>query len=221
MKTATQEIITLAVLEVRNLTESSYILKFQRGDISFKAGQYLRIGIPGSNEMREYSIYSSIHDEYIEILIKEVLDGKISRKLRKIRPGENIQVEGPFGFFGIEKKYLDNRRFLFVASGTGIAPFHSFIGSYPNLDYHIVHGVRHAEEGYESNFYKKERYHLCTTKDEKGTFKGRVTEFLSKNKLDTEMLVYLCGNSEMIADAIDILQAKNIPMENIYTEVYF
>ena len=68
-----------SVLSVRDLTESTYILRFARKGMAFKPGQHLVVGIPGSGEYREYSIYSGINEDFLEILIKEVDDGLVSK----------------------------------------------------------------------------------------------------------------------------------------------
>ena len=47
------------VEEVRNLNESTYILRFSRGGMEFKPGQHIKLGLMGSGELKEYSIYSS------------------------------------------------------------------------------------------------------------------------------------------------------------------
>ena len=114
-----------------------------------------------------------------------------------------------------------NNKFLFIGSGTGIAPFHSFTRSYPHLDYRLLHGVRHSEEAYEKTSYDPERYILCSTQDNNGNYRGRVTEFLMKQRLDTNMLVYLCGNSNMIYDCFEILQVKGFSRDQLLTEAYF
>lgn len=216
----TTKILEAEVQELRHLTNSTFIIRIERKNLEFTAGQYLRIGFPGNLEMREYSIYSSEHDNYLEILVKEIIGGEISKKLKKCNPGDKLLVDGPFGFFNIEKKDRD-KKFLFIASGTGIAPFHSFIKTYPGLDYVLLHGVANSSEAYGIKEYSRERYKLCTTKDDKGDFKGRVTDFLIKHRLDPNMLVYLCGNSNMIYDSFEILQTKGFLREQLYTEAYF
>ena len=56
---------------------------------------------PGNNQVREYSIYSTEQDTSLEVLIKEVDNGLVSRQLRKLIPGELLEVDGPFGYFTI------------------------------------------------------------------------------------------------------------------------
>ena len=149
------------VQQIRDLTESTYVIRFDRCDMEFIAGQHITLGIPGDNQVREYSIYSTIHDPYLEVLIKEVEDGLVSRSIRKLTGGDLLNVEGPFGFFTVDKEKLTSGKFLFIATGTGIAPFHSLAGSYPEMDYTIIHGVRFASEAYESSAFPEERYYYA------------------------------------------------------------
>ena len=110
---------------------------------------------------------------------------------------------------------------VFIASGTGIAPFHSFVNSYPDLDYQLLHGVRYAEEAYDSDIYGRERYTLCTSRDEKGDYQGRITEYLENHPVDKDADYYLCGNSNMIHDVYDILREQGVETGRIHAEVYF
>lgn len=206
--------------EMRTLTADTYVLRFDKNGMNFRAGQHITLGIPGNNQVREYSIYSTEPDTSLEVLIKEVEIGLVSRQLRKLIPGELLEVDGPFGFFTIDNNHFD-RKFLFVGTGTGIAPFRSITGTYPSLDYTILHGVRYANEAYESHMYPADRYILCTSRDNGGNFNGRVTDYLKENPLDSDTLVYLCGNCDMIYDVYDLLTSRGFPSGNIKTEVYF
>lgn len=69
--------------------------------------------------------------------------------------------------------------------------------------------------------YKNGKYIMCTSRDDQGNFYGRVTDYLLENDFDMNTEVYLCGNSNMILDSIDILTAKGISNQQIFTEVYF
>jgi ferredoxin--NADP+ reductase/benzoate/toluate 1,2-dioxygenase reductase subunit len=206
---------------IRHLTESTYVLSFTRNGMQFTPGQHLVLGLPGSTELREYSIYSGIHDDFLEVLIKEVDDGKVSRQLKTIRPGDPLEVRGPHGFFLGKASNADPGGLLFISSGTGIAPFHSFVRSFPDVDYKIIHGVRNMEEAYDSAEYRKDGFIVCTSRNGEGNYRGRLTEYLLEAELDPQRMVYLCGNSNMIYDAMDILRARGIPQRQIFTEVYF
>jgi ferredoxin--NADP+ reductase/benzoate/toluate 1,2-dioxygenase reductase subunit len=189
--------------------------------MEFVPGQHIVLGIPGDNQTREYSVYSSIDKEYLEVIIREVEEGIVSRKLHRVKEGDKVYVDGPFGFFTLDERLLSERKYLFVATGTGIAPFHSIIGSYSEFNYKLLHGVRFGDEAYEKNSYDPGRYTLCTTKDSKGDFKGRVTDYLRANAVDSDTLVYLCGNCEMIYEVYDLLTSGGLDSDQIRTEVYF
>ena len=214
--------IQIPVLEVRHLTPSGYVLRMKRGGLDFEAGQYIALGLPGKGEMREYSVYSGEHDDFLEVLIKEVDDGLVSRQLKNLDRSGVVEMDGPFGFFTLSRGDIESgKEHLFIASGTGIAPFHSYVKTYNELNYRILHGVRYGEEAYESSHYDKNRYILCTSRDDRGDFRGHVTEYLEKNPVGAETSCYLCGNSNMIHDVYDILTGSGVPAVNIHAEVYF
>lgn len=213
---------TLNVQAIRELTPSTYVLRFDRNRIPFRSGQHILLGKKDDIQAREYSIYSAEQDDYFEVLIKEVRDGMVSKQLRHVKPGESLNFENPVGYFVLQDEDIKKRQFLFIASGTGIAPFHSFVKSYPGLDYRLLHGVRYANEAYEKETYDKERLVLCTSRDTKGDYKGRVTDYLKANPIaDKDTLCYFCGNCEMIHEAYDILLNQGVPSENLFAEVYF
>lgn len=209
------------IQEVRHLTNTTYILRFDKNGMDFKPGQHLTLGIAGDKQLREYSIYSPNNADYLEVLIKEVEEGVVSKKLKKMQPGNIVNVEGPFGFFTLDKKKLETHKTLFIATGTGIAPFHSMVKSLPDFNYQILHGIRYGEEKYEAHEYPKDKYISCTTRDKEGDFHGRVTDYLNTHEVDSNTLVYLCGNYEMIHAVYDILTNKGLSPDNIRTEVYF
>jgi ferredoxin/flavodoxin---NADP+ reductase len=209
------------VKQIRFLTEGTFVLRIDRGYMQFRAGQRIVVGLQGELNQREYSIYSGEKDDYLEILVREVIKGDVSVKLKHCEPGQLLQVNGPFGSFGIEKFDMFTRKLIFIASGTGISPFHSFVRSYPGIDYTLFHGVRYSSEAYERNEYDLHRYFLCTSKERNGGHKGRVTKFLPHYPVDPDMLFYICGNNNMIYEVYHILRDKGIPVENILTEIYF
>ncbi len=209
------------LLSVTHLTESAYILRMQRRGVPFKAGQHILLGKAGSIHNREYSIYSGDNEDFIEVLVKEVEEGLVSKQLKKSKIGENMQIEGPLGFFTIEPDLINNAKFLFIATGSGIAPFHSFVRSYPAIDYRILHGIRFGNESYGKQDFDKKRYISCTTGDSSGTFRGRVTDYIKQHPVAKDTHCYLCGNFNMIHEVFDLLEMQSIPPEQIHAEVYF
>ena len=203
------------------MTDETFSLKLPQARFAFKAGQHISLGIKGDYQSREYSIYSGVNDNNLEVLVKEVENGYFTPKLRKLKAGDLVEIHGPFGKFGMEPKDAETGKFVFIASGTGIAPFRSIVRTYPEIDYTLIHGVRYTTEAYDRREYAVDRYVLCSSRDQKGTFQGRLTVYLKNCTFTPEMQFYLCGNSDMIFDALEILKEKGFDRDQIHCEVYF
>ena len=210
------------ILDIRNLTESTYVLRLEKNDFEFKAGQYLVLNVPGEYKAREYSIYSPEDAPHIDLLIKEVTNGEISKELKYLKIGSKVEITGPFGFFVLrDNKQNQPNHLTFVATGTGISPFHSIILSNPDLEYEVIHGVKYSYEAYDSSDYSVGRYTVCTSKDQKGNFFGRVTQYLKEKEIRNDSIYYVCGNSGMVNEVTEYLEKMGINPENIRTEVFF
>lgn len=210
------------ILEVRHLTDSAFVMRIERKGLTFTAGQHVCVGPPNGIHTREYSVYSSEQDEAIEILVKEVTNGLVTPVLKKLKLGMSVVVEEAVGYFTLPQELQPNARLLFIASGTGISPFHSFVHTHPGLRYQLLHGVKYAGEAYERSHYANPNYVLCTSRDDSGDFRGRVTDYLEVHPVDPQNLqVFLCGNCNMIHEVYDILEKQGVPTEQIHAEVYF
>jgi ferredoxin/flavodoxin---NADP+ reductase len=209
------------VLDLRQLTENTFILSLPKSRFKFVAGQHISLSITGDYQSREYSIYSAEEGDNLEILVKEVEGGYFSPKLKHLKIGDMVEVHGPFGKFGLDEKKRNTHQHIFIASGTGIAPFHSILKSNSELNYRIILGVRYVNEAYEIEDYDRDKFTLCTSRDEKGDFNGRLTEYLKQIEFEKNTCFYLCGNSDMIFDAMEILKTKGFDRESVTVEVYF
>lgn len=213
------------VREIRWLSNYSFVLSLNTQELAFEPGQYVNVGLPGDIEMREYSCYSAPSDDTLDVLIRLVDGGLVSRRLAALRPGQQVRVEGPFGFFTISEEDR-GKPLLFVSTGTGIAPYRSFVRAYPKLDYTLLHGVPTAEELYDWNEYAPDRRVACLSRSTEGvvtgrSFAGRTTEYLRQNVISPDTICYLCGNCDMIYEAYDILRGYGVPGDDIHAEVYF
>ncbi len=209
------------VVDIRQLTENTFVLSMPESRFKFIAGQHVSVSIKGDYQSREYSIYSSEESENLEILVKEVDGGYFSPKLKHLKVGDYVEVHGPFGKFWLDEKKRDTHKHVFIASGTGIAPFHSMVKSYRDLNYELIHGIRYVDEAYEVEEYDRTKVTLCTSRDESGDFNGRLTEYLKQTDFEKNTCFYLCGNSDMIFDAMEILKTKGFDRESVIVEVYF
>jgi ferredoxin/flavodoxin---NADP+ reductase len=209
------------ILDVRYITDDTFVLRLERKNMNFVPGQHVQVQIPGKPKHREYSVYSGLGENYLEFLVKEIKEGFLTPLLKRRKQGDFLELHGPKGYYQLKADDIKSKKFLFIGSGTGISPFHSFVKSYAGLDYTVLHGVRYGAEAYDKSDYDPERIIICTSGDEEGDFHGRVTDYLKNHELDTSQLVYLCGNYNMIVDSMDILKSKGFSREQIFVESYF
>lgn len=208
------------ITDIRILTEDTFVLRFSRQDLEFKAGQRIIVGLKNDLDQRDYSIYSGEKDDYLEILVKEIDEGNVSVKLRNCKQGEELNVDGPYGTFILREEDRSSARLIFIATGTGISPFHSFVRSYNNIDYILIHGIRYREDAYDRDQYDQDRYKLCVSGETIGT-KQRVTDYVRELKITRDMYFFLCGNGSMIYDVSKILINKEVRDDRILREIYF
>ena len=71
----TKKRTTSKVLSVRTLTDSTAVIRFERHGLEFEPGQYIRVGVEGDPEIRDYSVYSGAQADYLEVLVRRVEDG--------------------------------------------------------------------------------------------------------------------------------------------------
>ncbi|MDF7808954.1 FAD-binding oxidoreductase [Pontiellaceae bacterium B12219] len=219
MLTTTKKRTTCKVLEIRKLTAETSVVRIERIGLEFEPGQYIRVGIEGDPEIRDYSVYSGAAADYVEVLVRRVEDGLVSKQLCDLEVGESVSVGGPYGHFKLLEE-IREKPLLLIATGTGISPFHSFVDSFKGLNFRLIHGTAKLKEAYESDFYGDHYFH-CVSREDGADFKGRVTDYLKTLDLDPETNAFLCGNCDMIYEAFDMLQDKGLPTAQIHTEVYF
>jgi ferredoxin--NADP+ reductase len=212
---------TYKVLQISHLTPDTFRLRTERPSVRIRAGQCFNVGLPGTSTNREYSMYSGADDDYLDFLIRTVEGGCVSPALRELKCGDSVEINGPYGEFCLREPVDTLRPHLFLASGTGIAPFHSFTATYPDLSYKVLHGVRHFEERYGAEDYRSGSYISCVSQGGQGHAAMRVTDYLRKFPVSPDSVVYLCGNRNMIIDAFEILREQGVPGDNLFTEVFF
>lgn len=208
------------VKDSERLTKDTFLLKVERGNFRFIPGQNASIG-PWLryDQSRDYTLCSPPGSDTLDFMIKEVKKGAISPWLGSLKSGDRVEVLGPYGDFFISEK--SGQKYLFIATGVGIGPFLSFIRSFPELDYLIVHGIRFKEDLILARGVNPERYISCITREQGGSFRGRVTDFIAGHDIPENTLCYLCGNPYMLQQAEKLLLQKGVPEDRILKEPYY
>jgi len=207
------------VKSLREIAYGVYVLSFQR-DFNFVPGQVIAVDIKPDTKPRLYSIASGANEDDIEILFDEKKNGQLTPFLSKMKKGDSIYVSEPFGTYK-----SDSGKGFWIASGTGIAPFISMLRSGMGKDKTIIHGSRFDENFYFSEIienYLGSRYiRCCSQQNDSKHFKGRLTQWISNNKMTLDIKYYLCGSAEMVVEVRDLLISKGVPFNNVISETYF
>ena len=212
---------TYPLVDIEHLTDHTFKIRVNRPDIPIKSGQCFNIGLPDLEINREYSMYSSADSKYLDFLIRSVEGGLVSSALQKLKPGDLVEIDGAYGEFCLKDPLNNKHEYLFIATGTGVAPFHSFVQTWPTINYKILHGVRTKDECYHAQAYGENDYISCISQPDNGNKGVRVTDYLSTKELPSNVQVYICGNRNMIIEIFEILNAKGISGDQITTEVFF
>jgi ferredoxin-NADP reductase len=216
----TENIYSTQLIERHWLSKKAFEILLKRPTaFSFQSGQ--RIQIFQNDIERDYSLTSAPSDTRLALCIRDVEGGAMSSVLSSVDVGTKIEFSGPFGYF-IFQSVL--RKPIFVATGTGIAPFCSMLRS-GITGVTLLHGVKNPEElYYASEIQQSARcYVACLSGAEcRNTdyFHGRVTDY-SQNELPQSAYdFYLCGGREMIRD-VTLLADERFSGSNIYTEPFY
>lgn len=201
--------------------------------LEFLPGQFVSFsGLVGGRRItRAYSIASAPDGNRFDLCLNLVKDGRFSPHLFEMAPGDEVDMKGPLGMFVPRTPFRDS---VFVATGTGIAPFRAMLGSPPvqasNSDVLLLFGARY-EAGlvYGAEFeelvshWEGFRYWPTITRpgaDWRGRT-GRVQEHLDEALGGrTGVDVYICGLKEMVDSIRDTLKAKGFDRKQIIYEKY-
>ena len=177
----------------------------------FLPGQYVNINVPGSGQHRSYSFSSAPGELKISFLIKKIPGGVMSTWLESAQAGIEVELTGPLGSFYLRAV---ERPLLFLAGGTGLAPFLSMLEVLARANsqqkIHLIYGVTRdldlvQVEAIEAYLAKLPNFTYATVvadADSSHPRKGWVTQHMPAETLnDGDVDVYLCGPPPMV-DAV-------------------
>ena len=98
------------------------------GDVKFFPGQYMDISVPGTDQVRSFSMANtSSRDGLLEFVIKVYTGGLFSQFLdSELQVGDRLELTGPFGVFTLRES---DAELVFVGGGAGMAPILSLLRS--------------------------------------------------------------------------------------------
>jgi ferredoxin-NADP reductase len=232
---------TAKLLRSVPLSEFAKHLEFEVKGVSrigFVPGQWLSVkaSTPQGEEMtRAYSIASPpAENSRIAFCLNRVQDGFMSNHLCTLAEGSEITFQGPFGDFILHPPLRDT---VFIATGTGIAPFRSMLHwllADPERDrgheFWLLFGARCEKDLYYRDEFERlagERstFHFVPTlsgawPEWKG-LRGYVQEHIKQivgNR--TDMHAYICGLDKMVTANRELLKSLGWERTSIRFEKY-
>lgn len=215
-----QQVTPVSLTFSYELSEGLYLIGFKR-NFPFQAGQVIGIALEQNGPRRLYSICSGEDDDELQILYKVVDEGFLTPQLSDLEIGDTIWITAPGGEFTGSSEPA-----VWIATGTGIAPYYSMLRSGLGENKILLHGNRYLEQFHFYDEFKDavgDNYiRCCSAESDQGVYSGRVTDYLEEQSgLDPDLKYYLCGSAEMVVEARDILISKGIPFHHIISEIYF
>ena len=195
-------------------------IHLSRNNEQFIPGQYLSLGTDQPEVSREYSIASGINEPWLGFIIRHRAGGQVTEFLSRLQPREVIHTSWPSGTFrpGFQP---GKNQFIFIATGTGIAPFLSYLKSYPQKPpLSLLYGVRFLRDAVGlSDLEKNFPIQLAISREKiSGQHHGRVTDILHTLPLQKNIHYYLCGLDAMIQQVSEWFQYRGIPSDHIHYE---
>lgn len=201
------------LIDITNLTDSVKRLVFDKpSDFKFKEGQFVTVVFRKNDKKiaRQYSIASSNFSSHLELCVKLIPNGPCSNYLHSLRIGDKITLIGPGGKFILND---NNKKKIFLSTGTGVAPFKSMIDTEiykPDRTLVLLTGHRYSHEilyynqfkqynNHHQNFYYYPVVSRLVNKNNEFFRSGYITDHFNLiEKCINHSDIYICGLNDMV-----------------------
>lgn len=243
--------LTARLVRSKSLSEFTKHLEFEVEGVprfGFVPGQWLSVKAQtpeGEEITRAYSMASAPSNGHFAFCLNRVQDGFMSNYLCDLRSGAEISFQGPFGDFILRPPLRDT---LFIATGTGIAPFRSILqemfgrevenkcsegpAGTPAAPHHfwLLFGARgeqdiYYREEFEQTAAMHPNFHFLPTLSRCGPewkgLRGYVQEHVREIVGDRQdMHAYICGLDKMVTANRELLKSFGWDRKSIRYEKY-
>ena len=227
---------TAEIIEIKHLTEDviELHLGFLSGQqLSYVSGQFMEFLI--QDQGREYSIANpmSSGNDVIRFCIKRYPGGLTDKWLSEAEQGQKIFLRGPYGNFYPQPED-NNRNWLCIATGVGIAPFCGIIPAALQSGYFnqikLLFGV-HAvtdlfyQDKFESLAAEYSNFQFIPMLSQPSPNwvgqTGRITDYIANNhEVFKDWLSFVCGSLVAVQDGRKALLVAGFPARDIRTESF-
>jgi ferredoxin-NADP reductase len=205
---------------------------------AFVPGQWLSVkaNTPDGEEItRAYSIASAPSENgHVAFCLNRVQEGFMSNYLCNLEEGAKVSFQGPFGDFILRPPLRDT---VFIATGTGIAPFRSMLhwllaeqDRHQDRQFWLLFGARTEQDIYyhkefEQLAAKHQNFHFLPTQsrgsdDWKG-LRGYVQQHLGEIVgMRSDMHAFICGLDKMVKANRELLKSLGWDRTSIRYEKY-
>lgn len=198
-------------------------------DFKFSAGQFITVHIRDTF-YRAYSLAGNPNNpQELTIVVAAGHDGLGANFFREAETGLPIKFIGPSGKFVLSSE--STNEMVFLATGTGLAPFVSMFYQLQNINHNdkvrVWVGLRDETEIYYRTKLEEFKdtlgdfdYTICLSQQDTIQHKkGRITQYFTIENKDTAH-VYVCGNPDMVDDVFRLLDQQEIPKNHIFYEKF-
>jgi ferredoxin-NADP reductase len=231
--------LTLRIVGIRSATPGTRIVRvaLEGHPFDFRAGQAVLLGSAGQELQLPYSVASAPEEAartgMLEFLMKVDASGDPGPHLGGLKRGQRIEMVGPFGSFVFPAKPAE-RRFLFIAGGTGIAPLrsmlrHAMLSRVPG-EFAVSYSARTPGDfAYGAEMRRLARtgriqLELTATREAPPRWRGergRVGQpRLAPLVTDPATLCFICGPPSMLVEVPPILTALGVASSRIRMETW-
>jgi len=213
----------LSVHHIEWHSDGIFELQLEREGVDFEPGDCVALYAADGKTSRPYSFASGTDEEIARFVIRRMPGGIVSTYLSERKPGDRVKISPPFGWFR-PGNVRDGEGFVFIATGTGIAPFLSHFRSRPEQPpAQCLYGVRKLEDAVDLEWLRTLcELRLTVSRERVGGYHcGRVTDFLEDMPVSKQTHYYLCGLDAMIDEVSLWLERHEVDVTHIHRECFF
>ena len=201
------------------------------GEVKFFPGQYMDIVVPGTDQVRSFSMANtSSRNGLLEFVIKVYPDGLFSQFLDKeLAVGDRVELTGPFGVFTLRES---DTELVFVGGGAGMAPILSLLRSMAERGLDRKATVFYGARGQRDLCFEGElaaiaeklpnfRYVPALSHEDWDGENGLITDVVKR--LTGSLAgahAYVCGPPPMVEAALPLLETLGVPDKRIYYDKF-
>jgi propane monooxygenase reductase subunit len=207
-------------------------------EFKFFPGQYVDITVPGTDEVRSFSMAntSARESRQLEFIIKIYPDGLFSDYLDKqLKVGDRLTISGPFGVFTLRD--APDTDLIFVGGGAGMAPILCLLrsmaergidrkavyyyGARRRSDLCFEDELRALEQALPNFRFVPALSEQTRAEDEWEGEVGLITDVVSRLAGELRRAhAYVCGPPPMVEAAVPLLTRLGIPEKHVYWDKF-